>query len=43
VKKQYAIEGGEPIGNSPDEFARWLRVEIAKWAKVVKAANIKVE
>jgi tripartite-type tricarboxylate transporter receptor subunit TctC len=43
VKKQYAIEGGEPIGNAPDEFARWLRAEIAKWAKVVKAANIKVE
>ena len=43
VKKQYLLEGGEPIGNSPEEFARWLRAEIAKWAKVVKAANIKVE
>ena len=43
VKKQYATEGGEPIGNSPEEFSRWLKVEIAKWAKVVKAANIKVE
>jgi tripartite-type tricarboxylate transporter receptor subunit TctC len=43
VKKQYAIEGGEPIGNSPEEFARFLRADIAKWAKVVKAANIKVE
>ena len=43
VRKQYALEGGEPIGNSPEEFAKWLRLEIAKWAKVVKAANIKVE
>ena len=43
VKKQYAIEGGEPIGNSPEEFARFLRADIAKWAKVVKAANFKVE
>jgi tripartite-type tricarboxylate transporter receptor subunit TctC len=43
VKKQYALEGGEPIGNSPEEFSRWLRAEIAKWAKVVKAAGIKVE
>jgi tripartite-type tricarboxylate transporter receptor subunit TctC len=43
VRKQYALEGGEPIGNSPEECARWLRGEIAKWAKVVKAAGIKVE
>jgi tripartite-type tricarboxylate transporter receptor subunit TctC len=43
VRKQYAIEGGEPIGNSPEEFARFVRADIAKWAKVVKAANIKVE
>jgi tripartite-type tricarboxylate transporter receptor subunit TctC len=43
VRKAYAAEGGEPIANSPEEFARWLRAEIAKWAKVVKAANIKVE
>ena len=43
VRKQYALEGGEPIGNTPEEFAKWLRAEIAKWAKVVKAANIKVE
>jgi tripartite-type tricarboxylate transporter receptor subunit TctC len=43
VRKAYAVEGGEPVGNSPEEFARWLRVEIAKWAKVVKAANIRVE
>jgi tripartite-type tricarboxylate transporter receptor subunit TctC len=43
VRKAYAVEGGEPVGNSPEEFARWLHVEIAKWAKVVKAANIRVE
>jgi hypothetical protein len=43
VRKQYALEGGEPIGNSPEECAVWLRGEIAKWAKVVKAANIKIE
>ena len=43
VKKHYALEGGEPIGLSPEEFAKFLRVEITKWQKVVKAANIKVE
>ena len=43
VRKQFALEGGEPVGNTPDEFARWLRADIAKWSKVVKAANIRVE
>ncbi len=33
--------GGEPIGSSPDEFARTLRAEIAKWRKVAKRAGIK--
>jgi len=31
------------VGNSPQEFAVWLKEEIAKWAKVVKAANITLE
>ena len=39
----FSAEGGEPVGNSPEEFARWLRAEIAKWTKVVQAANIKPE
>jgi tripartite-type tricarboxylate transporter receptor subunit TctC len=43
VTKQLSAEGGEPIGNTPDEFARWLKVEIAKWTKVVKEANIQAE
>lgn len=30
-------------GGTPEEFARWIRGEIPKWAKVVKAANVKVE
>jgi tripartite-type tricarboxylate transporter receptor subunit TctC len=29
-----------PAGNSPEEFDALIRSDIAKWAKVVKAANI---
>ena len=35
--------GLEPIANTPDEFAAWIKVEIAKWGKVVQDANIKVQ
>jgi tripartite-type tricarboxylate transporter receptor subunit TctC len=43
VRKQLSAEGGEPVGNSPDEFARWLKAEVAKWTRVVKEANIRAE
>ncbi len=35
--------GAEPIDNTPAEFAAYIHSEIAKWAKVVKAAGIRVE
>ena len=34
-------EGSDPVGNSPAEYAAFLRDEIAKWNKVIKFANIK--
>jgi tripartite-type tricarboxylate transporter receptor subunit TctC len=33
--------GLEGIGNSPDEFAAVIKLEIPKWAKVIKDAGIK--
>lgn len=43
TRKLLATEGSDPIGNTIEEFARWLPAEIAKWSKVIKAANICVE
>jgi tripartite-type tricarboxylate transporter receptor subunit TctC len=43
VKKVFSNEAGEAVGSSPAEFAAMIRSESAKWAKVVKAAGIKVE
>lgn len=41
VKSVLSRLGGEPIGSSPDDFARTLRAEIAKWQIVAKRAGIK--
>lgn len=35
--------GATPSGGPPEQFASYIREETAKWAKVVKAANIKAE
>jgi tripartite-type tricarboxylate transporter receptor subunit TctC len=33
----------QPLVSSPEEFDQFITAEIAKWSKVVKAANIKIE
>lgn len=36
-------QGADPVGNTPEQFTEFVRDEIAKWAKVVKASGAKVE
>lgn len=43
VKERFTASGMEAIGGTPGAFASFLGAETAKWAKVIKAANIKVE
>ena len=43
VRDRFINEGVEPIGGTTDFFAGFIRDEIAKYAKVVKAASLKGE
>jgi tripartite-type tricarboxylate transporter receptor subunit TctC len=43
VKKKLEALGFIPVADSPDEFAERLKTEMARWAKVVKAAGIHVD
>jgi tripartite-type tricarboxylate transporter receptor subunit TctC len=43
AREQFAAQGAEAIGSTPEEFAQHLRVEIDKWAKVAKAAKMRAE
>jgi len=43
VKEKLAGDGSEFGKNTPEEFSAYLREEIAKWAKVIKASGAKVE
>jgi tripartite-type tricarboxylate transporter receptor subunit TctC len=43
MKERLATLGAEGVGNTPEEFRAFVKAEIAKWAKVVKAAGLKVE
>lgn len=43
IKKIWDQAGATPGGQSPKEFAGFISSEIAKWGKVVKDANIKID
>jgi len=43
VKEAWAKQGAFPMGMSIDQFDRFLREEIVKWAKAVKASGAKAD
>ncbi len=42
VVKLLAVQGVDPVGNTPQEFATIIKSDIEKWAKVIKSAGIKI-
>jgi tripartite-type tricarboxylate transporter receptor subunit TctC len=43
VRERFVSQGAEPGGNSPEQFAAYIRAETDKWARVVKYSNAKVD
>jgi len=43
VKERLAVLGFKPVANTPDEFSARIKLEIEKWAKVVREAKLRIE
>jgi tripartite-type tricarboxylate transporter receptor subunit TctC len=43
MRERFAQQGADAIGNTPEDFAAVIKRDLAKWAKVVKDANIKLD
>jgi tripartite-type tricarboxylate transporter receptor subunit TctC len=43
MKKRLVELGSDPVGSRPEEFDAFIRSEVAKWAKIAKAAGVKAE
>ncbi len=43
VKQQWNKQGAAPMVMTPEVFDKYMRDDIAKWGRVIKAANIKVD
>ena len=43
TKERLAVLGLEPVGDTPEQFSAQLKVEMAKWTRIIRAANIRAE
>ena len=43
VREKLLAQGAEPIGSSPEEFRAYIRAEIDKWGKVVRASGLRID
>jgi len=43
VRERLSTLGADPVGSTPEEFGAFIKAEIEKWAKVIKATGAKVE
>lgn len=43
MHERLTADGSEPITSTPEEFASYIKSEIARWAPVIRAAGIRVD
>ena len=43
VRERLIAQGAEPVGDTPEQFAQYIKSEAAKWGKVIKTLNLKIE
>jgi tripartite-type tricarboxylate transporter receptor subunit TctC len=43
TRQRLVEQGAEPVGNSPEEFAKLLKQELVRWAEVVKVSGARAD
>ena len=43
IRERLAQLSAEPIGGTPQATAAYMREEVERWAKVINAANVKLD
>ncbi|HEV7392745.1 MAG TPA: tripartite tricarboxylate transporter substrate-binding protein [Burkholderiales bacterium] len=43
MQERLAADGSEPFASTPEEFMSFIKAEIARWAPVIKAADIRAD
>ena len=42
VHERILADGSEPVGNTPEEFRKYMLADVTKWAKLVKESGAKL-
>lgn len=43
LRERLAAEGADPVGNTPEQFSAFIKVELEKWAAAVKQAGAQLD
>ena len=43
IARRYAEVGAQPVGDTPEEMAAWMKEDTERWRAVIKAGNIGVD
>jgi len=43
TRQRLVDQGAEPVGNSPEDFAKLYREELVRWAEVVKVSGARAD
>ena len=43
VGEKFTEMGADPVGSTPEQFGAFMKAESAKWARLIKEANIRAE
>jgi tripartite-type tricarboxylate transporter receptor subunit TctC len=43
MRERMAALGADPVGNTPEEFGAFIRAEMARWGKIIKAKGVRAE
>ncbi len=43
VRERLVAQGIDPVGDTPEEFAAYIKSEIVKWAKIIKSTGVTAE
>jgi tripartite-type tricarboxylate transporter receptor subunit TctC len=41
--RRFAEVGAEPIGNTPEEMAQWMKEDTERWRQVIKAGGVTID
>src|SRR5262249_1243026 len=42
-KRHLAADGSDPVGSTPEAFAAFIKLEMARWGDVVRSSGMKAE